>query len=96
MKFKISLPEGKSDQFKKGADGLLEKYKIMYSGRKGYNNKLMILLYELRPKIGAHSSGRTPTNRAQLRIATDLINELFDKEIDSNQVQHYMLSIDSD
>ncbi|GHN02376.1 hypothetical protein WSM22_38650 [Cytophagales bacterium WSM2-2] len=110
LKFKISLPENKTKEFLKGADGLsnwlnqnyvirlygiLEKYRIMYSGRKAYNNKLMILMYELRPKIGAHSSGRSATDKAHLRKATDLINELFDRNIDSNQVQHYMLPVDT-
>ena len=110
LKFKISLPENKSREFIKGAEGLsnwlnqnyvirlyglLEKYKIMYSGRKAYDNKLMILLYELRPKIGAHSSGRSATDRGHLKKATGLINELFDRTIDSNQVQHYMLPVDT-
>jgi hypothetical protein len=109
LKFKVTLPE-KTDLFRRGSDGLtnwlnqnfvirlygiLEKYRILYLGRKSYNNKLMILLYELRPKIGAHSSGRSVPNKAHLRKATEIINELFDKDIDSDQVQHYMLPVDT-
>jgi hypothetical protein len=108
--FTVKLPEKKSKSFRKGADGLtnwhnqnyvirlyglLEKYQILYSGRLAYNNKLMILLYELRPKIGAHSSGRKAHDKKHLRKATDLINELFDKDVDANAVQHYSLPVDS-
>jgi hypothetical protein len=110
LNFKVCLPEGKSETFRKGAEGLahwqnqnyvirlygiLEKHGIMYSGRKAYKNKLLILLYELRPKIGAHSSGRSAANKAHLRKATELINELFNQNVDLNQVRNYDLSVDA-
>lgn len=110
LKFTVTLPERKTAAFKRGAEGLtnwlnqnfvirlyglLERYHIMYSGRKGYKNELMILLYELRPKIGAHSSGRLANDRKHLRMATELINKLFNKDIVVEDVQHYSLPVDS-
>lgn len=81
--------------------GILEKYQILYSGRKAYNSELMELIYCLRPEIGAHGSGRKPSDsrsRAKLRKATRLINELFPRddgqEYDANTVQDYWLPID--
>lgn len=112
IEFKVSLPEDKSEAFQKGATGLknwlnqnyvirlygvLEKYQILYSGHKAYKNSLMILLFELRPKIGAHSSGRKPSDRKHLRKATRMINDLFkkDRELNIDEVEHYALPLDS-
>lgn len=81
--------------------GVLEKYQIMYSGRKAYNSELMELIYLLRPKVGAHSSGQKPHDgdgKKELRKATRLINKLFPradgKEYDVAKVEDYWLPID--
>ena len=113
--FSIKLPEKKSKNFLLAAKGIklwlnqnyvirlygtLEKYRILYSGRKAYGNKVMILLYELRPKIGAHSAGCPPSDkegRKHLIKATKLTNELFkrDREFLPGDVKHYDLPLDS-
>jgi hypothetical protein len=76
--------------------GILEKHHILYFGRKVYRDPLMILLYELRPKIGAHSSGRKPSDKKHLRKATRIINELFmtTVKLKLDEVEHYALPID--
>jgi len=81
--------------------GILEKYQIMYSGRKAYKNELMDLIYCLRPEIGAHGSGRKPDDgksKSKLRKATRLINKLFPREdgtkYEVSTVEDYWLPID--
>lgn len=81
--------------------GILEKYQIMYSGRKAFNNELMDLIYCLRPEIGAHGSGRKPgdgKSKNKLRKATRLINKLFPREdgtkYEVSTIEDYWLPID--
>ena len=83
--------------------GILEKYQVLYSGRKAYNSELMELIYCLRPEVGAHGSGRRvkatdSDGKRKLRKATRLINKLFPqdngKEYDVETVQDYWLPID--
>jgi hypothetical protein len=113
--FNVSLPTVKSKNFKRAAAGIknwhnqnyvirlygiLEKYQIMYAGRKLYDSQLMKLIYELRPKIGAHSAGRKPRDPdglKHLRKATRLINEIFKpkKEFNIDEVKHYSLPLDA-
>jgi hypothetical protein len=82
-------------------NGILEKHRIMYSGRFAYKSELMELIYCLRPEMGAHGSGRKPNDsegRRKLKKATRLINKLFPqpggKEYDVKTVEDYWLPID--
>jgi hypothetical protein len=116
IKFKIEILTPNTANFQRGASGLnswhnknyvirlygiLEKYQIIYSGRKAYKNELMDLIYCLRPEIGAHGSGRKPKDgegKRKLRKATSLINKLFPRDdgkiYDIQQVEDYWLPID--
>jgi hypothetical protein len=116
IQFKIEILTPDTPNFKRAANGLkswhnknyvirlfgiLEKYGIMYSGRKAYKSELMWLIYYLRPKVGAHNSGRKPRgkdDKKELRKATRLINKLFPrqdgKEYNVTAVEDYWLPID--
>lgn len=59
------------------------------------DSKVIKLLKLLRNNIGAHSSGYKPSNKTQIRKATRIINELFDRHITVGTVENYTISIDS-
>jgi hypothetical protein len=115
IQFGIEILTPNTENFKRGAHGLnswhnknyvirlygiLDKHEIMKYGRKVCHSDLMELIYCLRPKIGAHNSGRKPRDKDDIKAmikATDLINKLFPqssgKKYDLKTVTDYWLPI---
>jgi hypothetical protein len=53
------------------------------------------LIKILRNNVGAHSTGKRVSKRGDLKKATKLINQLFQRQIDIEEVKNFTLSVDS-
>ena len=109
IKFHVSLPENKSELFNTASQGiqmwLNQNYVIRLFGilnkkkllKYGKENKIdiIVLIDLLRNEIGAHQSGRRVRDRGKLKKATKLINDLFDQELDIEDVGNYLLAVDN-
>ena len=109
IEFNIQLPTIKSQTFQRASKGvgvwLNQNYAIRLFGildSKGIikygevnNIKLIKLIKLLRNNIGAHSTGRNVSRKTNLRTATKLINALFNRNLNVDQVDHYSLAVDS-
>lgn len=109
INFKVHILNTESDQFKRSskrvAEWLNQNYVIrlfgILDGHRLIGRGILLesdvieLLKLLRNNVGAHSSDTKPSNKSAIRKATRLINELFDRSITVESVEHYTLSIDS-
>jgi hypothetical protein len=74
--------------------GILDQYKVLTAGKK-LNNPYINILYGLRQKIGAHSSGYRNPKDYDARKLTKLIQEHLDPSIGDERVHHFNLAIDT-
>ena len=77
--------------------GILDQYKVIQVGKESTEpkGKHIKILYKLRPKVGAHSSGYRNSKDYDARKLTKLIRENYDPYIGDDQGQHYNLAIDT-
>jgi hypothetical protein len=105
--FKVNLPQNKSERWTNAAKGIAtwlnQNYVIRLYGildsksiRKISPKPEIVELIEiLRSNVGAHSTGNHISKADQLRKASLLINSLFGKNIEIQEVEDYDLSIDT-
>ena len=108
IKFEIGMPVERSPTFIRAQHGIaywhnqnfvirlfgiLDKYGIIRHGVL-VGSDVIKLIKRLRNKLGAHNTGRNPTDKADLRQATRIINRLYDKNVNLEQVTEYAIAID--
>ena len=107
--FKLEIKSEKTDNFNRTARGICtwlnqnyvirlfgildSKSLIKYGIEK--DNPTIKLIKILRNNVGAHSTGRRASKKSELSEATKLINQLFDKKLNTENVNYYNLAIDS-
>ena len=109
MTFYVKLPASKTEAFERASKGigvwLNQNYVIRLFGildskqiiKYGMENNIDIikLIKLMRNNIGAHSTGRNATRTSELRKATELINNMFGRNINVDEVASFTLSVDS-
>lgn len=109
LEFKIEILNTDSITFKRASErirvwlnqnyiirlfGILDSKKLIEYGIKN-DVKVIKLVKLLRNNIGAHSTGKRVSNYNYLKNATLLINDLFERNINIEEVKSYTLSIDT-
>jgi len=109
LSFSVRILDSSSDAFKRASSrvavwlnqnyvirlyGILDSKGIIKYGIDN-NIKIVCLVKILRNNIGAHSTGKRTSRKGDLNKATNLINELFGREIKIENVKNYTLSVDS-
>lgn len=108
IKFEIGMPVERSPTFLRAQRGIsywhnqnfvirlfgiLDKYGVIRYGVLN-DSDVNKLIKRLRNKLGAHNTGRSLTDKADLREATKIINRLYDKNVNLEQVTEYAIAID--
>jgi len=105
--FKIRLPKNKSDRWENAAKGIgtwlnqnfvIRLYGILDSKKiRSIKDKpdIIKLIEILRQNVGAHSSGRKVSKKSELKKATNLINSLFNQNINIQEIDSFILSVDT-
>jgi hypothetical protein len=105
--FKVTLPEKKTERWNQAAKGIgtwlnqnfvIRLYGILDSkGIRKIKDKpdIIKLIEKLRPNVGAHSTGRRISKKSDHKTATNLINSLFEKNYKVDEIDSYILSVDT-
>jgi hypothetical protein len=77
--------------------GILDQYKVIQAGKESTEpiSKPINILYQLRQKVGAHSSGYRNPRSNDARRLTRIIQENIDLSIGDEQARHFNLAIDT-